>query len=158
MLTADISRDIGARHENTDPSLDRKKKPLAWPNVRTGLIVAGIVFTVFYVSRKIANKFMANATPAHLDPLSYQFRLTAAMDQRGWHYQEVATAQLAELERLWARNKGISEKFTIKGLRYPATDEWVYDINVVFGFDGDVQFSFPKINSGSQVSHGLRLS
>lgn len=157
ILTADISREFGA-NEIDNSGLKRKNRISSWPNVRTGLIAAGILFMVFYFSRKMANKFMANATPTHLDPLSYQFRLTAAMNQRGWHYQEVATAQLAELERLWATNKGISEKFTIKGLRYPATDEWTYDINVVFDFDGNVQFCFPKTNPGSQASHGVRLS
>lgn len=112
---------------------------------------------LMYLLRAYLNRYMESAVPLHLDPLSYQVQFTNALNTRRWFYQDIVSSTLQDIEKSWAGNLGIAERFIMQGLKDPRSS-WVYDIHVVFHRNGSLQLFFWSAKSGSQAPSGVVLS
>lgn len=129
---------------------------------RLGLWIGGyaaaLVALLMFIARRYAKHYLADATPPHLDPTSFQFRFVHALDEQNIHYREVITCPMREREGIWAYGRdGLLEKFRIDGLMDPRSD-WVYDVGVRFWKTGQVQLQFLSVKGGSGLKAGLTLT
>lgn len=84
---------------------------------------------------------MAQRVPPQQDPLSYQFQLKSALDERGWQYREIVGRSLKDMEQIWSKDRSQVERFRIDGLMDSASN-CAYDVVVILRTKGKVQMSF----------------